>query len=433
MAADLTRKVSRRLERRYSVRSVSESFGKVEAAINKTPTAVDDPQKALDSWVHNMDLQFTQSGGFFSPDCPHAYLNMLESPFFEYHRPSILKYMLAFSQQKITRRMAWIVHLLALGAVSLYDRLLTLLVQHSIVTRLKTYITRDYDINLKFPALVLLTDICCQEVLPAADFAVLNESFVAYLLYMIEKTRYSHEQCNEAASKLVLAIHKQGTLRLFDAAGTDDANGTTRHHSNGVMSPKTLHVPALQRASARSQSTTMLSPLPGSPAMTQRSVSTSGHTSPEAAPSLRVIHTICRERDNCMTFAENLIFILNREVDPDTTLLVLDFIHTIVTTPGSYTLFFTNDLCVLIDVIIRELHNLPPDADVLRLAYLRLVAPIILNTQYCQTRHKAAHLATLLRTLTSQRSLAAASPALRRTIMQTVKLCEDPLAYGPLM
>ncbi|KAJ1975688.1 pre-rRNA processing [Dimargaris xerosporica] len=425
MAADLTRKVSRRLERRYSVRSVSDSFGKVEAAINKTPTAVDDPQKALDSWVHNMDLQFTQSGGFFNPDCPHAYLNMLESPFFEYHRPSILKYMLAFSQQKITRRMAWIIHLLALGAVSLYDRLLTLLVQHSIVTRLKTYITRDYDINLKFPALVLLTDICCQEELPPTDFAALDEGFIAYLLYMIEKTRYSHEQCNEAASKLVLAIHKQGTLRPFDAVGTDDAKD--------VKSSKSLQTPALQRASPRSQSTAMLSPLPSSLAMTQRSVSTSGHSHPEAVPSLRVIHTICRERDNCMTFAENLIFILNREVDPDTTLLILDFIHTIVTTPGSYTLFFTNDLRVLIDVIIRELHNLPSDADGLRLAYLRLVAPIILNTQYCQIRHKAAHLATLLRALTSQRSLATASPALRRTIVQTVKLCEDPLAYGPLM
>ncbi|KAJ1977525.1 pre-rRNA processing [Dimargaris cristalligena] len=501
MAAELTRKLSRRVERRYSVKAVSDAFVEFETVLQHPHTTAHEPYRILDAWVKNMDAQFSLNGGFTNPDCPHAFLVLLESPFFELNVPTFVSYILAFFQQKVTRRMAWVLHLLALGTQSLVPELLTLLVDHSAVARLKTYITRDYDRSLKFPALTLLTSLCLEKVLPSADFDGLDENFIAYLLYMIEKSRFSHEQINEAASKLILALHHQCGRRPLprgpvmvrsvqkptavaepvivgtNGGGTMPSpspspsptppasapaplveNGT--HHPSKKRAPPVVPrrrappsqrmvpshsdgsrpcpTPPLRRPpppptpvkSTADVAALASPPVNGTP-MSQRCVSASN--SPLQPPLQLVIQTLCRERDSCLTFSENLIFMLNRESDRETIISILKFITALLTTPGTFTFFFTNDLNVLIDVIIRELYNLSCDADALRTAYLRLLPPIILNTQFTETRHKAAHLATLLRTLASRASLAAVSSEMRRLIVHTVKLCEDPLAYGPLL
>lgn len=94
------------------------------------------------------------------------------------------------------------------------------------------------------------------------------------------------------------------------------------------------------------------------------------------------------------TFGENIIFILNRssELDslllpigfqttdfepsildgtPDSlcvSLLILKILYLLFTTSGTQEYFFTNDLCVLVDVFIRELCDLDEENEGVRLA-----------------------------------------------------------------
>ena len=44
-------------------------------------------------------------------------------------------------------------------------------------------------------------------------------------------------------------------------------------------------------------------------------------------------------------------------------LLILKLLYLIFTTPQMYEYFYNNDLRVLVDVVIRELHDLPDDAE----------------------------------------------------------------------
>ncbi|KAG0343356.1 hypothetical protein BG004_005367 [Podila humilis] len=82
------------------------------------------------------------------------------------------------------------------------------------------------------------------------------------------------------------------------------------------------------------------------------------------------------------TFGENLIFMLNR-----------------AGSPTLFEFFYTNDLHVLVDVVIRELWNLPEEEESLRHAYLRVMGPLLTNTQLKQATYKRAEIVRVLREL----------------------------------
>ncbi|KAI8873302.1 hypothetical protein GQ42DRAFT_36247 [Ramicandelaber brevisporus] len=120
-------------------------------------------------------------------------------------------------------------------------------------------------------------------------------------------------------------------------------------------------------------------------------------------------------RGGCKTLAQNVVFMLNREEDPLAKRLLLDFVHLVLTTRQCVNFFYTNDIAVFIDVILRELNDmdLMDDEDEigdngcgsgsgsgsvaeLREAYLKVLEPLLLNTQYRLTRHKAPEVRRLL-------------------------------------
>ncbi|CAG8442086.1 1310_t:CDS:2 [Diversispora eburnea] len=96
------------------------------------------------------------------------------------------------------------------------------------------------------------------------------------------------------------------------------------------------------------------------------------------------------------TFGENVIFMLNREVEPHIQMLILKLLYNIFNAPETYDYFYTNDLCVLIDVFIRELYDLPEESEALRHSYLRVLYPLITNTQLFQNKYKKHHIYSLL-------------------------------------
>jgi hypothetical protein len=68
-------------------------------------------------------------------------------------------------------------------------------------------------------------------------------------------------------------------------------------------------------------------------------------------------------------------------------LLTLKLLYLLFTTPPTYEYFYTNDLHVLVDILIRNLLDLPEEASALRHTYLRVLYPLLEQTQLKDPPH----------------------------------------------
>lgn len=155
----------------------------------------------------------------------------------------------------------------------------------------------------------------------------------------------------------------------------------------------------------------------------------------------RIIKVLSNQGPAYRTFGENLILLLNRESDLGPQLLILKLLYLLFTTPPTYEYFYTNDLHVLVDVIIRNLLDLDPgphdDDDseeprgegggqrALRHTYLRVLHPLLKNTQLSQDggHYKREELRKLLHLLVHGSSMHFA-PA-DGTIIRLVTRCRQ--------
>ncbi|POS71680.1 hypothetical protein DHEL01_v209925 [Diaporthe helianthi] len=101
----------------------------------------------------------------------------------------------------------------------------------------------------------------------------------------------------------------------------------------------------------------------------------------------RVIKILSLDGPSFRTFGENIILLLNRETETSLQLLVLKLLYLLFTTKGTYEYFYTNDLRVLLDVIIRNLLDLPDESMSLRHTYLRVLYPLLAHTQLSHPPH----------------------------------------------
>ncbi|OAA54524.1 hypothetical protein SPI_08770 [Niveomyces insectorum RCEF 264] len=106
--------------------------------------------------------------------------------------------------------------------------------------------------------------------------------------------------------------------------------------------------------------------------------------SPAAPLTNRVLKVLGLDGARYRTFGENLILLLNRETETSLQLLILKLLYLLFTTRATYEYFYTNDLRVLLDVIIRNLLDLPNEAASLRHTYLRVLYPLLAHTQLNQ-------------------------------------------------
>lgn len=98
-------------------------------------------------------------------------------------------------------------------------------------------------------------------------------------------------------------------------------------------------------------------------------------------PTNKVIKILSVYGNVYKTFGENIILLLNREVETSLQMLTLKLLYLIFTTPSTYEYFYTNDLRVLVDILIRNLLDLPEEATPLRHTYLRVLYPLLAHTQ----------------------------------------------------
>ncbi|KOS17562.1 Protein dip1 [Escovopsis weberi] len=101
----------------------------------------------------------------------------------------------------------------------------------------------------------------------------------------------------------------------------------------------------------------------------------------------RIVKTLSLHGPDFRTFGENIIIILNRETETSLQLLILKLLYLLFTTKATYEYFYTNDLRVLVDVIIRNLMDLPDEKMALRHTYLRILYPLLAHTPLNQAPH----------------------------------------------
>lgn len=118
--------------------------------------------------------------------------------------------------------------------------------------------------------------------------------------------------------------------------------------------------------------------------------STTHHNDGRPGITNRVIKAISTHGMTYKTFGCNLILLLNRESETSLQLLILKVLYLIFGNPSTAEYFYTNDLHVLVDVILRNLIDLPhdsPAANALRHTYLRVLHPILTHSQISKPPH----------------------------------------------
>ena len=118
----------------------------------------------------------------------------------------------------------------------------------------------------------------------------------------------------------------------------------------------------------------------------------------------KVVKVMSSHGSRYKTFGENIILLLNREDETSLQLLTLKLLYLLFTTPPTYEYFYTNDLRVLVDILMRNVLDLPEEAAALRHTYLRVLYPLLNHTQLQHPPHyKQIELQNLLTVLGGER------------------------------
>ncbi|KZW00154.1 hypothetical protein EXIGLDRAFT_639782 [Exidia glandulosa HHB12029] len=219
-------------------------------------------------------------------------------------------------------------------------------------------------------AVGILYEVCRVQKFDIAGLRIFSDSFLDTLFDLVEETReVADETLNYSLIKLILALNEQFMVAALPADKAAEKSAGSSKTRNRVL---------------------------------QALVARSGASK---------------------TFAENIIFMLNRadstnEEDLCMQLLALKILYLLFTTSGTAEFFYTNDLCVLVDVFLRELSNLPDESESLRHTYLRVFHPLLTNTQLKDVPYKRAQIVHTLRCLVDHSNIRDISPTTRRLVQR---------------
>ncbi|CAE6473955.1 unnamed protein product [Rhizoctonia solani] len=255
--------------------------------------------------------------------------------------------------------------------------------------------------RLRLVCVRLLYEVCRVQKLDTNDLKVFDDSFVEHLFETIEDTSVSNDETlNYYLIKLIVALNEQ-----FMVASLVPHKSSKAASESGKSPLAQTFKQAHQRAPSADR------------------------------PPNRVLEILMRRLYSSQTFGANIIFMLNRaENTPEDLcmqLLLLKMLYLLFTTPGTHEYFYTNDLRVLVDVFIRELGNLPEESESLRHTYLRVLHPLVTNTQLKTNPYKRAELRQTLLSLISHSDIRDVNPTTRRLVERCLG-AEWCRALGPI-
>ncbi|KAJ3753093.1 hypothetical protein EV360DRAFT_54036 [Lentinula raphanica] len=217
----------------------------------------------------------------------------------------------------------------------------------------------------------LLYEMCRVQKLSIQDLRIFDDAFLDYLFDLVEQTRHMQDDTfNYSVIKLVVALNEQ----FMVASIGNEGNNSNRHHTP---------------------------------------------TSTSEADN-RVLRVLMRRLGSTQTFGENMIFMLNRAQrtpeDMCMQLLVLKLLYLLFTNKGTEEYFYTNDLCVLVDVFLRELADLDDDSESLRHTYLRVLHPLLTKTQLRTVPYKRPQILYMLESLIRTSNVRDVNPTTKRLV-----------------
>ncbi|KAJ3726490.1 hypothetical protein DFJ43DRAFT_1087561 [Lentinula guzmanii] len=219
----------------------------------------------------------------------------------------------------------------------------------------------------------LLYEMCRVQKLSIQDLRIFDDAFLDYLFDLVEQTRHMQDDTfNYSVIKLIVALNEQ----FMVASIGNEPNDSNRHHHSSSAS------------NLENQN--------------------------------RVLRVLMRRLGSTQTFGENMIFMLNRaQRTPEglcMQLLVLKLLYLLFTTKGTEEYFYTNDLCVLVDVFLRELADLDDDSESLRHTYLRVLHPLLTKTQLRTVPYKRPQILYILESLIRPSNVRDVNPTTKRLV-----------------
>lgn len=238
-------------------------------------------------------------------------------------------------------------------------------------------------ISLREKAVRMLYEVCRVQKLEAAHLKAFDERFIHHLFDLVEETRHHHdEDFNYRLIKLLVAMNEQYMVSTLASSAPASASNAAGQINSAP---------------------------------------------PTSARPVNLVLSVLQQRLNASkTFGENLIFMLNRASSSDAEdvcmqLLVLKLLYLLFTTKETACYFYTNDLRVLVDIFIRELHDLPDESESLRHTYLRVLHPLLTNTQLCTYPYKRVEIRRLLKGLIAYGHLNDISATTRRLVERCLR------------
>ncbi|KAN0125273.1 Protein of unknown function (DUF2013) domain containing protein [Lactarius tabidus] len=212
----------------------------------------------------------------------------------------------------------------------------------------------------------LLYEVCRSSKLSIAELKVFDDNFLDKLFDLVEQTRSMHDETfNYSVIKLIISLNEQFMVAELAAKPLSDLTNVTNSQN-------------------------------------------------------RVLHVLIRRHGTSQTFGENLIFMLNRAgrtpEDLVMQLLVLKMLYILFNTKGLSEYFYTNDLCVLVDVFLREIVDLDEDSESLRHTYLRVLHPLLTKTQLRSLPYKRPHIVRALESLVANQDIREVSSTTKRLV-----------------
>ncbi|KAI0788074.1 hypothetical protein C8Q74DRAFT_1196509 [Fomes fomentarius] len=227
----------------------------------------------------------------------------------------------------------------------------------------------------------LLYEVCRVQKMTLQDLRMFDDSFIDYLFDLVEQTRdIQDETFNYSVIKLIVALNEQFMVASLQPHTPQPH--TPQHRTNGF---------AQQQVDPR-----------------------------EPENINRILRILKSRVGSSPTFGENLIFMLNRadrtSEDLCMQLLVLKLLYLLFTTKGMSDYFYSNDLCVLVDVFLREIGNIDEDNESLRHTYLRVLHPLLTKTQLRDMPYKRPQIVRTLESLVENESIRDLDPTTKRLV-----------------
>ncbi|KAI0036976.1 hypothetical protein K488DRAFT_39762 [Vararia minispora EC-137] len=220
-----------------------------------------------------------------------------------------------------------------------------------------SHLAEPIEAKLRALSVRLLYEVCRTSKLSLHELRIFDEAFIERLFELVELTRAAQDESfNYSVIKLIVAFNEQFMVASIKSDGKD---GPKTHPAN------------------------------------DKDDGGQGEN--------RVLRVLRRRLASSPTFGQSMVFMLNRAgrspEDLVMQLLVLKLLYLLFTSPGTCEYFYTNDLCVLVDVFLRELSDLDDDAESLRHTYLRVLHPLLTKTQLRNVPYKRPQLAQMLESL----------------------------------